>query len=131
MMLEPTVEILNRVLEPHCRFAYLLGSVGTPRFTPASDIDVAAFFNSPPTLTELAGWISELENELHRDVDLVALNDIDSIFARQVMETGRILFCLDAGELLNWKAKQLSFYADFKKSREIIEKSLLNRKKYV
>jgi len=59
------------------------------------------------------------------------LNTIDIIYGIQVVDTGRLLLNKNPGLLLDWKAKQLSRYPDFKASRAIIEKNILNRKKYV
>lgn len=124
-------QAITQRMTPHAAFVYLLGSVGTDRFREDSDIDIAFFPLSGFDLGGLLDLKIELEVDLDREVDLISLKGIDPIFGRQVVETGRLLFATDSGCLLSWKADQLSRYPDFKRSREVIEKNLLKRKKYV
>lgn len=130
-MSDPIIEKIIQKLSPIAEFIYLLGSYGTPRFHQESDIDIAFYPKSPSELLPLFQLKMDLESELNRDIDLVSLHEIDPIFARQVLETGRILWTKDPELYLAWKVKQLSLYPDFKRSREIIEKNLLRRRKYV
>ena len=112
-------------------FAFLMGSAGTDRFNAESDIDVAAFWKSHVSDTDVRAFWRRLSDQFNRDVDLVTLNSVDVIFARQVLEKGRLLFCNSDGNLLNWKMQKMSEYPDFKTSRKIIEDNILTRKKYV
>lgn len=123
-------EELIKLIEPHAKFAFLMGSYGTDRFNDQSDIDIAVYFNgetSGPALTKL---LSELMDHFERDVDLVDLRTIDPIYARQVLETGRLLFSKDPGLLVSWQSTQMSKYIDLKQGRAEIEKNLLKRKKF-
>jgi predicted nucleotidyltransferase len=113
-------------------FCFLLGSAATPRFRPDSDIDIAVFWkNSEIDFNLKLRVMNELEDKLGHSIDLISLNSIDVIYGIQVVDTGRLLFNNNPGLMLEWKAKQLSRYPDFKVSRAIIEKNILNRKKYV
>ncbi len=124
--------IVKNVIGKKATFCLLLGSAATPRFTSDSDIDLAVFWEKDFNSTEVSMKIKQdLEHRLSREVDLIGLNDIDVIFGIQVLETGRPLFINDDGIFLKWKSEQLSRYPDFKASRAIIEKNILNRKKYV
>jgi predicted nucleotidyltransferase len=126
---------IGAALEQKCghmvNFAYLLGSAGTDRFNPDSDIDLAVHWKIEPEFTQYVQIKSDLSDAFNRELDLVALNRIDLIFGRQVLESGRLLFCSAPGIHLQWKADQLSRYPDFKFSRAPIEKNILVRKKYV
>lgn len=121
------IEILGSSTE----FVFLMGSAETARFNTESDIDVAAFWKTSVTKEQINLCWRTLEEKFNRDVDLVSLNNTDVIFARQVLETGRLLVNNSSGLLLGWKVKILSDYPDFKASRKIIEDNILNRKKYV
>jgi predicted nucleotidyltransferase len=113
-------------------FCFLLGSAATPRFREDSDIDVAVFWRNGDIDFDLKLKImNELEDKLGHDIDLISLNNIDIIYGIQVVDKGRLLFNTNPGLMLEWKAKQLSRYPDFKASRAIIENNILNRKKYV
>lgn len=122
---------LVKILIQDAEFAFLMGSAETNRFHANSDIDVAVFWKNSCTKEQINAHCQILEDKFNREVDLVSLNNIDVIFARQVLETGRLLFNNSAGILLNWKMEKLSDYPDFKISRKIIEDNILTRKKYV
>ncbi|HXH76471.1 MAG TPA: nucleotidyltransferase domain-containing protein [Bacteriovoracaceae bacterium] len=113
-------------------FCFLLGSAATLRFRQDSDIDIAVFWKDGEIDFNLKLKImNELEDKLEHNIDLISLNNIDVIYGIQVVDTGRLLINNNSGLLLDWKAKQLSRYPDFKSSRAIIEKNILKRKKYV
>jgi predicted nucleotidyltransferase len=113
-------------------FIFLLGSAGTPRFRHDSDIDIAVYWkNADIDFNQKMKIVTALEDKLGHDIDLISLNNIDVIYGIQVVDTARLLVNNNAGLMLEWKAKQLSRYPDFKASRAIIEKNILNRKKYV
>ncbi len=122
---------LIEVLTQDAEFAFLMGSAETERFHAESDIDVAVFWKGSCSDDQKKIHVRTLEEKINRDIDLISLNKIDIIFARQVLETGRLLFCSSDGILLNWKMEKLSNYPDFKTSRKIIEDNILTRKKYV
>jgi predicted nucleotidyltransferase len=122
---------LVKILSKDFEFAYLLGSADTERFGPDSDIDVAVYPKANLGSEQFAKIRRQLEEEFSRDVDFVSLVGVDVIFARQVIETGRLLFNQNPEVHLSWKADQLSRYPDFKISRKVIEDNLLVRKKYV
>lgn len=123
---------VNDTLSDLSEFCFLLGSAATPRFRPDSDIDIAVFWkNSEIDFNLKLRVMNELEDKLGRSIDLISLNSIDVIYGIQVVDTGRLLVNNNPGLMLEWKAKQLSRYPDFKLSRAIIEKNILNRKKYV
>jgi len=122
---------LEKTLSNNIAFAYLLGSAGTERFHQESDLDIAIYWKQVPDFSKFLEIRTALSDHFNREIDLVTLNRCDLIFSRQVLETGRLLICNELGIHLNWRADQLSRYPDFKRSREIIEKNILNRKKYV
>jgi predicted nucleotidyltransferase len=123
--------LINQVFSLNANFAYLLGSAGTERFHSESDIDIAVHFKKIPSFQEISSLTEPFQLAYSVPVQLIVLNHIDLIFGRQVLETGRLMLCVSPGELLKWKGEQLSAYPDFKFSRQVIEKNILNRKKYV
>ncbi len=128
---EPISQILTETLIQEAEFVFLMGSAETERFHAESDIDVAVFWKTSCDELKKKQCLQTLEEKFNRDVDLISLNKINVIFARQVLETGRILFTNSDGMLLKWKMEQMSDYPDFKASRKIIEDNILKRKKYV
>lgn len=128
---ENVKSIICDTLSDAGEFVYLMGSAGTDRFHDESDIDIAVYWKPNTTEEEKASIRNNLMAIFDREIDLVALNRIDIIFARKVLETGRLLFNKSPGLHLLWCSEKLSEYPDFKKSRKIIEDNLLQRKKYV
>ncbi|MGZ3775738.1 MAG: type VII toxin-antitoxin system MntA family adenylyltransferase antitoxin [Pseudobdellovibrionaceae bacterium] len=127
LMEDKTKEIIE-ILKPHTEFVFLLGSYGTQRFGAESDIDLAAYFKEHVDYGSQLRLSSEISELTNRDVDLVDMRNIDPIFARQVIETGRLLLDNDHKKLVNWQIVQLGKYIDFKMDRAEIEKNLLKRK---
>jgi predicted nucleotidyltransferase len=132
LALEKIQEVAADTFGDLSEFCFLLGSAATPRFRQDSDIDIAVFWkNGEIDFNQKLKIVNELEDKLGHAIDLISLNNIDVIYGIQVVDTGRLLVNNNPGLMLEWKAKQLSRYPDFKASRAIIEKNILNRKKYV
>jgi predicted nucleotidyltransferase len=127
--MEEILQQTIKILAPFTEFAFVLGSFGTPRYRSDSDIDLAVYYKAHVTKEDKLKLWGALEDLTGRDVDLVELNFIDPIFARQVIETGRELINDNPALLLQWKCTSTSMYVDFKFDRSIIEKNILNRKK--
>ena len=104
---------VQNILSQYCEFGFLLGSAATARFNEKSDIDLAVFWKqSIDEKIKTQCW-NELEEVFGRETQVVGLNKVDIIFARQVLETGRILFVNSDGLLLNWKMTVLSIPSFF------------------
>jgi len=56
-------------------FALLFGSYARRATFPWSDVDIAIYATRALDLLEMGGIIAALEHAVHRDVDLVVLND--------------------------------------------------------
>ena len=129
---EKIQSVVDDTIDKLSDFCFLLGSAATPRFRQDSDIDIAVFWkNGDIDFNLKLKILNEIEDKLGHAIDLISLNNIDVIYGIQVVDTGRLLINNHPGLMLEWKAKQLSRYPDFKASRAIIEKNILNRKKYV
>ena len=124
-------QIVADELSSYAVFVYLMGSAETDRFNQDSDVDVAIYWKPDIDEKQKRSCLFKLEDIFKREVDLVSLNNIDLIFAIQVLDKGRLLINNDKGFHLNWRAEKLSQYPDFKASRKNIENNILNRKKYV
>lgn len=124
-------QIITADLNDLADFCYLMGSAETERFNENSDVDIAVFWKQDTSEAQKNKCKANFEEKFKRDIDLISLNKVDVIFAWQVLERGRLLFSGSKGIHLNWQMEQMSNYPDFKMSRQIIEKNILNRKKYV
>lgn len=77
---------------PDIACAYLFGSATGSRFSATSDIDLGLAASQPLSADEKARLRSELEDALHRDIDLVDLQQATGSILRQAMH-GVCILC--------------------------------------
>lgn len=96
--------------------AYLYGSYGTPEQTPLSDVDLALIFrpDAVPEFKEELGLIGQITEILQEeDVSVTLLNRSPVIFQMRVIDTGRLLLCLDPDGLADFHEYVFSRHGDF------------------
>lgn len=76
-------ENLNRLIEylesdPKVVLAFLFGSQAKRKERPDSDADIAVYLNEPFSRQDINSLWSALEDIVHKDVDLIVLNDAPS-----------------------------------------------------
>lgn len=121
---------LKEILKDKVEFALLFGSINKENYNSNSDIDVAVFLKPEFYNTEqIIKLRKELAYSFIRDVDLVILNDADTIITMQAIANGSLI--IDNGKYTLFKARKISEYLDFKMSRKIIEDNMLNGRLYV
>lgn len=119
LSVERIARAAKTILEEYgVEFAYMFGSAATGNATLKSDIDIAVFM--PDTLSKeerfdlrlvLMGHLSRL---LKRDVDVVALNDLLSLFFRYVIITeGRAFYEKRESRRMDFEMRTLGSYFDF------------------
>jgi len=76
----------------HIIFLGLFGSVITPHFKPASDVDILVRFepNNLPSLFEMADMEMELTKLVGRPVDLRTPNDLSPYFRDEVLKNVQV-----------------------------------------
>lgn len=75
---------------PKVVLAWLFGSYATKKQRANSDIDVAVYLTPPYTSGEVTSIWNHLEERLHRDVDLIVLNEAPAGIAWTAMK-GKIV----------------------------------------
>ncbi|MBP8019464.1 MAG: nucleotidyltransferase domain-containing protein [Hylemonella sp.] len=83
---------------PEATAAWLYGSAARGEMNAQSDIDIAVLL--PPALQYPPPWglkarANELENRWHRSVDLVSLRSVSCVLQKEILASGRRLFCAD------------------------------------
>jgi len=111
---------------PQSQCIYLFGSFQTEDEWPDSDVDIAVLFPHDVAKRETAMMLSEcrseLEEVLKKDVDLVNLRSVSTVFQFQVVTTGRMLHCGDADAVNEFEMYTLSFYQKLNEERaEILQ----------
>ncbi len=108
---------------------WLYGSQAKGTARQDSDVDLAALFRRRPEGLEIFDARSELEELLHRDVDLIDLDQAPPILAMQVLKHGRLLLDRNPSRRHDAFSRILSLYEDVKILRREAESALFKRMK--
>src|SRR4030042_6672331 len=140
-------------------FAYLFGSSVIGNSNKASDIDIAVYLRSSgtinpslrrQTLTPLTArgghskegtikrrfeirleLITELSKIFPKNIDLVVLNDIKSVFFRYViLKEGSLIYTANEGVRVDTECAILNEYFDFKPFLDMYNKNFIAKKAY-
>ena len=111
---------------PAIQGIYLFGSYGTENQWPTSDVDIALLLPHAQAGREkhlnLSPCCLELESALRREVDLVNLRQVSTVFQKEVIAEGRLIFCADTRALDEFEMLAISFYQKLNEERrEILE----------
>lgn len=109
---------------PQVQAVYLFGSYGTEDERPSSDVDIAILL--PPEQAKAAG--SLLLGELHlalaellgKEVDLVNLRQVSTVFQKEIVMTGQQIHCADAYAADEFEMLTLSYYQKLNEERREI-----------
>lgn len=111
-------------------FAYLFGSRVNNNFRLDSDLDIAVFFESEPSLYEIGKLCSELEIASNCEIDLIKLNNLYSTnpeLAYNIIKDGKLIFYKDISLVNEFKKNAILWYLDFKPFRDKFHKLFLER----
>ncbi len=99
---------------PNTRAIYLFGSYGTENEWPNSDVDIALLL--PPVEAKRVGSLAmtdahlALERFLNRDVDLVNLRQVSTVFQKEIVMADRRIFCADTRTADDFELLVLALY---------------------
>ena len=82
---------------PQVKIAYLFGSAAREQLTSTSDIDVAVAADTKLPLETRLAIATQLSKALHREVDLIDLQDVTGEILQQSLCQGTKLLQKDAG----------------------------------
>lgn len=114
-----TTAILNAF--PDVQAIYIYGSAASGEMRPDSDIDLAVLL--PPATAITASMIrllplrSELERIAKRDVDLINLRAVSTVFQTEILRTGRILYSAAGSARQEFEMLALSYYLKLNEER--------------
>jgi uncharacterized protein len=109
---------------PHAQAVYLFGSFGTEDEWPSSDVDIAILL--PPEEAKTAGSLAlsslhrTLERTVSRDVDLINLRNVSTVFQKEIITTGRRISCNDCYAAEAFEMLTLSLYQKLNEERREI-----------
>ena len=112
------VEYLKDKLKP--RFIYLFGSFAKGEGRQDSDIDLAIYMDKEISAYDLFIISNKLSFEVKRDVQIVDLRDIDTVFAAQIVGNRKELYCEDEALKANYNIRAFKDYAKLNEERKVI-----------
>lgn len=112
------VEYLRSKLNP--KFIYLFGSFARGEGREDSDIDLAIYSNEEVNAYDLFIISNQLSFKVKRDVQIVNLKDIDTVFAAQIVGNKEELYCEDEILSANYDIRTFKDYAKLNEERKII-----------
>jgi len=120
--------LINKItqeLDP--AFILLFGSVAKQNTHAASDIDLAYFSDKQLASYERFILASEMADLAGREVDLVDIRQIDTVFTMQIFEQGIPIYIQDENEYTRQKMRAYSMYATLNEQRAPIIEAIKER----
>ena len=136
-IMEKINEIVRIILEhyPTTQAIYLFGTYGTEFERPDSDVDIALLL--PPLdakqerLMAMSDAFTELARLLRRDVDLINLRQVSTVFQKEIIMAERRIFCADLYASDEFEMLTLSFYQKLNEERaEVLAEGLRSGRFY-
>ena len=112
------VEYLKDKLKPE--FIYLFGSFAKGEGREDSDIDLAIYTDDEVEPYDLFLITNKLSFEVKKDIQIVNLKYIDTVFAAQIVGNREELYCKDEILKANYNIRTFKDYAKLNEEREII-----------
>jgi predicted nucleotidyltransferase len=116
-------ELIQTILSdyPDTQAIYLFGSWGTEDEWPSSDVDIALLL--PPERAKMLGMAEliktqvKLSSLLHKDVDLLNLRQVSTVFQKEVIMAERRIYTADEYAAEEFEMLTLSFYQKLNEER--------------
>jgi uncharacterized protein len=112
------VDFLRSEFSPS--FIYLFGSFAKGEGREDSDIDLAIYTNEIVNPYKLLLAAGSLSFEVKRDVQIVHLKDVSTVFAAQIVGKREILYCADETLMANYNIKTFKDYAKLNEERKVV-----------
>ena len=112
------VKFLKGKLKP--KFIYLFGSFARGEGREDSDIDIAIYTDKKVSPYDIFIIGNELSFEVKRDVQIVDLKDISTVFAAQIVGTREELHCEDEILKENYNLRAFKDYAKLNEERKVV-----------
>lgn len=101
-------------------FIYLFGSFARGEGREDSDIDLGIHTDEDITPYDLFIISNKLSFEVKRDVQIVDLRNIDTVFAAQIVGTREELYCEDEVLKANYNIRAFRDYAKLNEERKVV-----------
>jgi predicted nucleotidyltransferase len=112
------VDFLRKEFNP--KFIYLFGSFAKCEGREDSDIDLAIYTDEIINPYDLFIAANKLSFEVKRDVQIVHLKDISTVFAAQIVGTREVLYCEDEKLMDSYNIRAFKDYTKLNEERKIV-----------
>ncbi|HAG42750.1 type VII toxin-antitoxin system MntA family adenylyltransferase antitoxin [Clostridium sp. Marseille-QA1073] len=112
------VEFLVEKLQPN--FIYLFGSFAKGEGREDSDIDVAIHVDGKIDEYELFTLANELSFIVKRDVQLINLKNISTVFSAQIVGTREIIYSIEENKRIEYEIRAFKDYAKLNEERQVV-----------
>lgn len=119
------IDIINQHVQPD--FILLFGSFAKGNAREDSDIDLAYFSKQPLSSYERFNLAGELAAVANREVDLIDIKRIDTVFTMEIFEKGIPIYIRDENEFTRQKMRAYSMYATLSEQRAPILEAIKER----
>lgn len=119
------IDTINERLDTD--FILLFGSFAKETGRDDSDIDLAYFSNNHLSSYERFLLSGELAAITCREIDLIDIKLIDTVFTMQIFEQGKLIYVKDNNEFTRQKMRAYSMYATLSEQRAPIIENIKNR----
>lgn len=107
----------------------IFGSYAKGNTREDSDIDIAFFSNQKFNEYEVFTVAQQLADKLGREVDLIDINKASTVFKAQIIGTGKVIYCSDETQRMNFMMRALKEYALLNEERAVILEKIKERGK--
>ena len=99
---------------------YLFGSFAKGEGREDSDVDLAIYPEEDISPHDLFIISNKLSFEIKRDVQIVNLKEIDTVFAAQIVGNREELYCKDRTLMANYNIRVFKDYAKLNEERQVV-----------
>jgi predicted nucleotidyltransferase len=125
-------EIIKKVLQffPDILGIYLFGSFQTEYETTESDVDIAILLPLNSKVDshsrEFRDLLFALMDELDREVDLINLRQVDTVFQHEIIQSGRMLYRGNPYAVEEYEMLTMSYYQKLNEERKEILQEIVD-----
>ncbi len=112
------VEFLRKQFKPE--FIYLFGSFARGEGREDSDIDLAIYTDKVISAYDLLIAAGKLSFEINKDVQIVHLKHISTVFSAQIVGTREVLYCGNEELMATYDTRAFKDYAKLNEERKVV-----------
>jgi uncharacterized protein len=126
-MVEKAEDIIREIVlrhYPDVQGVYIFGSYGTEDEWPDSDVDIALLLPHEQAKREkniiLSTCRFEMEDALHKEVDLLNVREVSTVFQKEIIAGRRLIYCADRYAVDEFEMLVISYYQKLNEERKEI-----------